>query len=262
MNKNVKNYVQSNIKCIDEICKFKKKFELAIKVLTLLVVIALLGISTVTYLQGGSIIGYLTYATAFIIGGGMLHKESSDIRKNYEKEKEKLLDLQNRENLLFDEDYITKTKAIYKHKSSIVEKEKKYKSLKSKEDIIRWGVIVSSILSFTYPSFIYITGAVIALYTAVGIYKAKKNADLAKENSELNSLQREIKINEIIQESKEESVKEEVKMKDEVSVLGGVTIEVVATPKSEEERLAEKIVEELEKYPSQEEEKNKINIKK
>ena len=51
-------------------------------------------------------------------------------------------------------------------------------------------------------------------------------------------------------------------MKNHTSFKIGGPADVFIAPKSEEERLAEKIVEELEKYPSQEEEKNKINIKK
>ena len=266
MNKNVNAYAQLNTKCIEILCNKKKNYEKFIKILTLVSVAVLLGIATGVYFSGtGSIVGYLTYATAVVVGGAMMHKESADTRKYYEKEKKHISGLKDRDSLIYADDntYKHATNAICKHESSIKEKEKKLKGIEGTVNMARFGVVLTSVLSFTNPQALWATAAAIALYTATGIYKIAKNADLAKENFELNSLKREIKIDEILRKEDEEEAQklEEIEMKDKVQLLGNVKVEFIVKQSPEKEMMAEKIVEHIIKTSNQEEEKPKIHVK-
>ena len=265
MNKNVDEYVQFNVDGIDNLCNSKKKFENFIKILTLASVAVLLGLATRTYFLGtGSILGYLTYATAIIAGGAMMHKESSDIRKYYGKEKEHILGMKDRDSLIYADDntYKYATNAICKHESSIKEKENKLKGIEGTVNMARFGVVLTSVLSFTNPHVLWATAAAIALYTATGIYKIVKNADLAKERYEINSLMREIKIDEILQNDKAEAEMLEAEKKQaELKSIVAAKKETKVTPLTDREIMAEKIVEHIIKTSNQQEEKPKIYVK-
>ena len=263
MNKNVDEYVQFNADGIDNLCNSKKKFEKFIKILTLASVAGLLGLATRAYFLGtGSILGYLTYATAIIAGGAMMHKESSDIRKYYGKEKEYILGMKDREKLLEEEEYISKTNEISKREESIKEKAQKVDSLENKINMIRHAVVLTSVLSFVNPATLWIPAIGIVVYTAAGIYKIVKKADLDKEQYEINSLMREIKIDEILQNDKAEAEMLEAEKKQaELKSIVVVKKEAKVTPLTDREIMAEKIVAHIIKTSNQQEEKPKIHIK-
>ena len=262
MNDNVNEYIESKYNRIDIINKKSKKSSIKAGIKTFFAVAGIMGFAALIYNLGiGSTWGCITFATTVIINSALKYKEAYDTRKCIEKEKKYLKELKDRENILFEEVHMEKTKSINSHRLSIESKDDKHKSIGSVMDTLMSGIFFSSGITVINPSFVWLPIAEMLVYIGAGAYKAKIADELAKEHFERKKLMHDIEVDNILRKDNGEEVNEN----EVVSELEGAKIDIILIPVkdlSEKERMAEMLVEDMANQPSGEDEKNKVNIKK
>ncbi len=268
MNDNVNNYVQTKIDCIDDADKKGKKEEIAIGTAAFLETALFLGLALLTHFHGtGFAGGFVSCAATIILNSTMGYMIANNTRKGLDKKKKHLLELKDKENILFEEYHTEKIASINKHGLAIDTKDTKYESLKKIVNAFRTATYIASIFAVINPSIMWLPIAEMIMYSSLGFLNVSKHASLEKEKTKRDNLLNDVEVDHILRRDNGEDISElEEELKNvDAPELGKVKIEVFFIPisdLSEKERMAEMIVEDMANEPSQEDEKNKVNIKK